>query len=245
MHSRYLDAVRQVIRHLEETQLEPIERAAELAVGALLNDGAVFCAEIGHGIQGDFLNRAGGLAALQPLAFGLNVNDPVAQCRSGRPRETEADREIETVRTALRTGNLRRGDVVLVGSVSGRNVRPVAMALTCAELGVRTVGLTSLAYTARVQPLHPSGKRLCDSVDVVIDIGAPYGDAAVEMPGLDTAVMPVSGIGFDLAGWMIWERVMAKMVEAGKPPTVFMSVNREGGQAYYESARKRFNELGY
>ncbi len=241
---RYLEAVRRVLRHLEETQADAIERAAHMVVDALLHEGAVFCSEIGHGIQGDFLNRAGGLAALQPLSFGLNVTDPVARCRADRPRELDANREIETVRAALRTGNLRRGDVVVVGSVSGRNVRPVEVALVCAEMGVRTVGMTSMDYTAKVEALHPSGKRLCEAVDVVIDIGAPYGDAAITLPGLDVTVMPVSGIGFDVAGWMIWERVMVMMVDAGKPPTVFMSVNREGGQAYYESARQRFNDLG-
>lgn len=245
MRFHYPEAVRKVVAHLENTQAEAIERAAQLVVGSLTADGAVFCSDIGHGIQGDFLNRAGGLAALQPLTFGLSVTDPVARCRAERPRPEPVNREIETVRVALRTGNLRAGDVVVAGSVSGRNVRPVELALVCRDLGIRTIGLTSLTYTARVEPLHPSGLRLCDVADVVVDIGAPYGDAAVDLPGLDVTVMPVSGIGFAVAGWMIWERVMTMMVDAGKPPTVFMSVNREGGQRYYERARERFNELGY
>ncbi|MBM3496320.1 MAG: sugar isomerase domain-containing protein, partial [Armatimonadetes bacterium] len=153
--------------------------------------------------------------------------------------------EGEAVRAALRTGNLRAGDVVVVGSVSGRNVRPVEIALVCRDIGVRTIGLTSMAYTARVEPLHPSGKRLCDAVDVAIDIGAPYGDAAMAIPGIEVAVGPVSGVGFAVAGWLIWERVMSRMGEAGQAPTVFMSVNREGGQDYYERARRQFGERGY
>jgi uncharacterized phosphosugar-binding protein len=242
---RYLEAVRAVLAHLEQTQTDAIDCAAELVASSLSKDGAVFCSEIGHGIQGDFLNRAGGMAALQPLTFGVSVHDPVAECRSGRPRTETANREIETVRVALKTGNLRAGDVVVAGSVSGRNVRPVEIALTCREMGVKTIGLTSMAYTANVAPLHPSGLRLCDAVDVAVDIGAPYGDAAVDIPGLDVRVMPVSGVGFAVAGWLIWERVMLRMVAAGQAPTVFMSVNREGGQAYYEHARKQYHERGY
>lgn len=257
----YPEAVRAVLTHLETTQVQNIECAAAMVIRALREGGAVFCSEVGHGIQGDFLNRAGGLAALQPLTFGFSLHDPVAACRADRPRQDDPNqarsagvpagradlpnREIEVVRLALRSGNLRSGDVVIVGSVSGRNVRPVEIALTCREIGAHTIGLTSLAYTREVTSLHPSGKRLCDAADVVVDIGAPYGDAAVAIPGMDVQVLPVSGVGFSVAGWMIWERVMAQMAGEGDPPTVFMSVNREGGQAYYENARRRYNERGY
>jgi len=245
MTFRYPQAVRQVLDHLERTQSESIERAADLVVQAYRNGGAVFCSEVGHGIQGDFLNRAGGLAALQPFSFSFAVQDAVPACLQERRKADGADRELETVRLAVRTSSLRAGDVMVIGSVSGRNRRPVELALTCRERGVRTIGMTSMAYTSQVASLHPSGKRLCDVVDVVVDIGAPYGDAAVEIPGMDIAVLPVSGVAFAVAGWMIWERVMSKMAAEGDPPTVFMSVNRPGGQEYYEAARRRLNERGY
>lgn len=245
MNFRYIDAVRRVLHHLEATQSENIERAAELVIGAYSRGGAVFCSEIGHGIQGDFLNRAGGLAALQPFTFSFSVQDSVPACLVERRRESALDRELEAVRLAVRSSNLRTGDVLLIGSVSGRNKRPVELALACREVGVRTIGLTATEYTQQVSSAHPSGKRLCDVVDVAVDIGAPYGDAAVEIPGLDVAVLPVSGVAFAVAGWMIWERVMTRMAAEGNPPTVFMSVNRPGGQEYYEAARRRLNERGY
>lgn len=245
MSFRYTGAVRAVLQHLETTQAESIEKVADIVINALRNHGAVFCSEIGHGIQGDFLNRAGGLAAVQPLSFSFSVHDPVAACLSNRPAPEPVDRELEATRLAVRSGNLRAGDVVLIGSVSGRNRRPVELALACHDAGVRTIGLTSMDYTMHVASLHPSGKRLCDVVDVVVDIGAPFGDAAVDIEGMDVSVLPVSGVAFATAGWMIWERVMTRMAEQGDPPTVFMSVNREGGQEYYENARRRYDERGY
>ncbi len=245
MTFEYTKAVRAVLNHLESSQAEAIERAADLVVHALRHGGAVFCSDIGHGIQGDFLNRAGGLAALQPFSFGFSLHDPVATCLKDRPTPSGVDREAETIRLAVRGGNLRPGDVVVIGSVSGRNLRPVELALACGEAGVRTIGMTSLAYTSQIESAHPSGKKLCDAVDVVIDIGAPYGDAAVEIPGVEIAVLPVSGVAFAIAGWMLWERVIARMAGEGDPPTVFMSVNRPGGKEYYENARNRYNERGY
>lgn len=242
---RYTAAVRGILEHLEGTQADNIEAAAGHIIHALTHQGAVFCSEIGHGIQGDFLNRAGGLAAVQFLNFGLSVTDPVADCLANRPDGQGIDREIETIRLAVRAGNLRAGDVVMVGSVSGRNIRPIELALACNEIGVHSVAFTSLTYTANVQSLHPSGKRLSEAAETVIDIGAPYGDAAMTIPGIDTEVGPVSGVSMAVAGWMIWERVMTRMADAGDPPTVFMSFNRAGGADYYARSREQYNKRGY
>lgn len=142
-------------------------------------------------------------AIMQALSFSFTINDPVPDCLKNRPQPLNFDREIESVRFALRAGNLRPGDLVAVGSVSGRNVRPVEIAIACRELGIKTIGFTSLAYTAKVTSAHPSGKKLADVVDVVIDNGAPFGDAAVSIAGYDFDLMPVSGVSMTVGGWLI------------------------------------------
>lgn len=133
----------------------------------------------------------------------------------------------------------------MLGSVSGKNRVPVELAIACRERGVKTIGLTSLAYTQQVESLHPSGKKLCDVVDVVLDNGAPYGDAAVEIPGYNHKLLPVSGVACAVIGHMLWGRVMEKMAENGKPATVFQSVNRPTGVADLQQAEKQYNERGY
>jgi uncharacterized phosphosugar-binding protein len=241
----YLNAVRGVLDHLERSQLPAIEQAVDLVIASITNGGAVYCSGIGHGNEADFINRAGGLAAVQPFSYSVNIKDPSAGCRRNRPRPEPFEQDLETVRFAVRASSLRAGDVMLLGSVSGRNRAPVELALTCRNLGIKVIGFTSLAYTARVQSLHPSGKRLHEVADVVIDNGAPYGDAAVAIPGFAERLLPVSGVACIVAGWMLWGRVMEKMAAAGNPPTVFMSVNREGGKEAYEKARAEFERRGY
>jgi uncharacterized phosphosugar-binding protein len=242
---KYLAAVRDLVEKLEQTQLEAVEQAADLIVASLTHGGAVFCSEIGHGNQGDFINRAGGLLAVQPFSFNVTIHSPVPECLAERPRQAPFDTESETVRLALRAGNVRPGDTLLISSVSGRNRRPVELALACREMGIHTIGFTSMEYTGTVASLHPSGKRLFEVVDVVLDNCAPYGDAAVEIPGYDFKLLPVSGVAMIIAGWMIWGRVMEKMAAAGNPPSVLMSINREGGQAYYDKTKAEYNKRGY
>jgi uncharacterized phosphosugar-binding protein len=241
----YLKAVRGILDFYEKGQMDTIERAADLVADSVLNGGTVHLAAIGHSNEHDFLNRAGGPAFLQPLTFSFNLQDPVAECHKNRPRPEPFDREIETVRLAIKGGNLRAGDVVAVGSVSGRNVRPVEIALACRELGIKVIGFTSLAYTAKVTSAHPSGKKLADVADVVVDNGAPYGDAAVSIPGYDFPLMPLSGVSMTVGGWLIWGRALEKMAARGTPASVFMSVNRPDGQAVYDKNKERYQKLGY
>ncbi|MCL5103841.1 MAG: sugar isomerase domain-containing protein [Armatimonadetes bacterium] len=242
---KYLEAVRAILSHLESTQLPRIEEAANIVAESLANGGAVFCAGIGHNNQDDFLGRAGGLAALQRFTYNVNIDAPVADCLTNRPRPEPFEMDLESVRFAVRASEIRAGDVVVVGSVSGRNRGPIELAIACREMGVRVIGITSMEYTSRVISTHPSGKKLFEVCDVVIDNGAPYGDAAVEIPGYDFNLLPVSGTSAIIVGWMLWGRVMENMAEAGNPPSVYMSINREGGQEYYEKTKSEYNRRGY
>ena len=242
---KYLDAVRDVLNHIEDSQQDAIDKAAEMVIESITNGGTVYVADIGHGIQGDFLSRAGGLACVQHFSLNFSVNANVAQCNKDRPRPEPFDRGIEVIRFAVKASNLREGDVMIVGSVSGKNVNPIELALACKAIGVKTIGMTSMEYTSQVESLHPSGKKLFEAVDVAIDNGAPFGDAAVEIPAYDFKLLPVSGVSMDVIGWCIWERVIEKMAEAGNPPSVYMSINREGGREYFNKSLAEFNRRGY
>ena len=183
--------------------------------------------------------------ALQRFAFQLHVDSPVADCLKKRPPAAGIDTVAETARLALKAGNVRPGDVMILSSVSGRSRGPTDLALACREMQVKVIGLTAMAYTAQVPSLHPSGQKLCDVADLVIDIQAPYGDAAVDVPGYSEKLLPVSGVAMTVIGWMIWGRVMEKMAAAGTPASAFISINRADGQAHYDKMRARYNERGY
>jgi len=241
----YLQAVREILDHIESTQAEAIDCAAGLVAHALTHGSIVYCYEIGHANQHDFLNRAGGLAAVQPFSFSFTVNDPTPECLKERPGGRPAERDLEAARLAVASSNMREGDVLMLGSVSGKNRIPVEVALACREIGVKVIAITSLTYTAKVESLHPSGMKLCDVGDVVIDNGAPYGDAACEIAGLEIPALPVSGVAALVIGWMIWEKTMEKMIAAGMPPTVLLSVNREGGPEFCQKMREQYEKRGY
>lgn len=240
----YLAKARAVLDHLEATQLPQVEAAAQLVVQAMRSGGVVYSSEVGHGIQWDYINRAGGLVAVQPYDFAIRHTAARPAC-SGPDPAAVPDADLLDVRHAVLHGPIRAGDVLLIASVSGKNRRPVEMALACRAKGVHTIGFTSLTYTAKVDSLHPSGKRLSEACDVVIDNGAPYGDAGLQIPGYAIPLVPMSGIGMVAAGWLIWSRVMELMAATGEPASVLLSQNRDGGPEHNDAARARYHQKGY
>ena len=69
----------------------------------------------------------------------------------------------------------------LIASNSGVNGSIVGMALKAKDHGHQVIAVTSLEHTNAVTPKHPSGKRLSEVADVVIDTLAPYGDTTMSI----------------------------------------------------------------
>ena len=65
---------------------------------------------------------------------------------------------------------------------------------------------------------HPDGKKLQDFADLVLDTGAPAGDAMVRIPGLDTPVAPGSTVGGCLLINAIKAEVAARLVAGATRP---------------------------
>jgi uncharacterized phosphosugar-binding protein len=113
------------------------------------------------------------------------------------------------------------------------------MALRARETGLATIGITSRAYSDGVASRHPSGRKLADLCDVVIDNAAPYGDAAVAIEGFPQKVAPLSTVtGCAIANAIAAETV-AELVRRGVQPPVFMSANLDGGDAFNRTAMER------
>lgn len=241
----YADAVREITGRIEDTQMEAIGEAAGAISRALADDGAFWVYNIGHGGERELTHRAGGLLATKIFSFGFNVSSPVADCLRGRPREEPVEPALEQVQLAVRASEMRPGDVLMVASVSGRTLRTVELARAASEAGLTVIGLTSLEYTAQIESDHPSGAKLCDVADIVIDNCAPFGDACLEAEAYDHAVLPISGVAHVVIGWMVCAEVIDRMTQTGTPPHVYMSVNRPGGREHNEQAEREYNELGY
>lgn len=146
----------------------------------------------------------------------------------------------------LRNFDLSPRDSALVISSSGCNLVPIEMAALFRERGIRVVAIVSLEHLRASASKDPSGRKLSDVADLVLDTGAPVGDAMVSIDGLGTPVAPGSTVGGCLLINGIKAEVAARLTAAGQPPKVLTAGALVGAaratelfeSAYDEHARR-------
>ena len=171
--------------------------------------------------------RTGGLAVINPIFFpGFMLNTRPITMTSALERVPGLGKTI------LTQNHVGEGDLLIIHSVSGRNTVPVEMAIEAKAMGVRTVCITNLEYSNGVTSRHPSGKRLFEVCDLVIDNCGEKGDAAVKLDGLEEKIGPTStAVGTAILNALVIEAV-EKMIADGIVPPVFMSANLDGGDEH-------------
>jgi uncharacterized phosphosugar-binding protein len=245
LQSDYLRRVRELLDELESRSAETIDAAAGAITEALVAGNEFYVSPMGHGNEGDFLHRAGGLVASQPFSFSFNVRDRIDGIERERERAEPFDAGLETARLAVRSSHMRAGDCLITGSVSGRSSGPISLALAAREIGATAIGITSVEYSSQVASTHPSGQRLMDVCDIVVDNCVPYGDAGLEVEGLPERIIPMSGVATITACWMIHAGVVEKLLARGLQPSFFLSLNRPEGPEFNRQMREQFNRQGY
>ncbi|MBM3441592.1 MAG: sugar isomerase domain-containing protein [Bacteroidetes bacterium] len=139
----------------------------------------------------------------------------------------------------LRNFDIAAIDSALLISSSGTSTVAVEMAeIFCAQ-GVKVVGIVSKRHSDTSASKRADGRRLGDFCHILLDSGAPVGDAMVQVEGLDTPVAPGSTIGSCMLVNCIKAELAAMLTAAGQPPTVLTAANvvsAERSQQLFQSA---------
>lgn len=146
----------------------------------------------------------------------------------------------------LRNFDIISIDSALIISSSGCNVVPVEMAELLRNKGVKVVAILTKEHSLKSRSKRADGKKLGDFADLVLDTGAPVGDAMVSIDGLETPVSPGSTIGGAAIVNSIKAEVARRLTDAGQPPKVLSGAAVVGEQkaielfegAYDEHARR-------
>ena len=222
----YIAGVLACIEKAYDTQTDRITDAAKLIADATEAKNNVWIFGCSHAgiIAEEAFYRSGGMVTINPIMFpGFMLNTrPVTMT-------SKLERLPGLAKIIAEENNLRRGDVLLIHSVSGRNTVPVELAAEAAAMGVRTIALTNLDYSRSVSSRAPSGKRLFEVCDIVIDNCGCVSDASVEIPGLPEKIGPTSTtVGAAIVNALIIDAV-EMLIARGVVPPVFMSANIDGG----------------
>ena len=240
---RYFEAILSILEKLRDEERSSIEAASEACARSIANGGIIFIHDTGHIINHELVARAGGLVGLTPFSFDLNTG----QANSFRSRDPSNQPPPigEIIALALRKANAKAGDILIIGSVSGKTFGPVELAIQAKKAGLTVIAVTSTEHSRALESEHTSGKRLFEACDIVIDNHAPPGDAILEIDGLDRKVCPASGICAVVSMWAMTAGIVEKLIAMDKIPSIYRSVNLPGGLEDVRKVEEEYAKRGY
>ena len=235
----YINIVADTVKRAYAEQTDVIAAAAALLAETVENKKNVFVFGCSHAgiIAEEVFYRTGGLAVINPIFF------PAMMLNTRPVTMTSALERVPGIgKTIFEKNSIKKDDLLILHSVSGRNTVPVEMALTAKENGVKTVCITNLNYSRSVTSRHPGGKRLFEVCDIVIDNKGEVGDAAVTVDGLPEKIGPTStAVGAALINAIVIDAVN-KMIKDGIVPPVLMSANLDGGDEHNALIFKEYKD---
>ncbi|GAA1627411.1 sugar isomerase domain-containing protein [Nonomuraea maheshkhaliensis] len=229
------------IAHLVRTIPEDpeITRAADLFTKSLTAGGIIQAFGSGHSeaVAMEIAGRAGGLVPTNRLA----LRDIVLYGDAPRSEldRYDLERDPSIARTILDLAPVQPHDLFVIISNSGVNGVVVELAGLVKERGHDLIAITSRAHGAASTSRHPSGRKLTDLADVVLDNHAPYGDAVLPLPG-GGATGAVSTITSALLAQLVVTRTVRNLLEAGEVPPVYLSANVPEGDAHNLGLEARY-----
>jgi uncharacterized phosphosugar-binding protein len=236
----YLDQARDLLATVEN-QITGIRLAADWFAQTILTGRMVHVFGSGHSriMVEEMWPRYGSFPGFNPIVeLSLSFHNLVVGA-NGQRQAMFLENVSGLAERILRNFALRPTDSALVVSSSGCNLVPVEMAEGFQKRGLKVVVIVSRRHSEASPSKHPAGKKLQDFADLVLDTGAPPGDAMVRVPGLDTPVSPGSTVGGCLLVNAIKAEVAARLTAAGAPPKVLSAaaiVGAERATELFESA---------
>ncbi len=252
----YLEKSRGLIDQVMAQRPE-IHRTADLFAKTILAGRMVHLFGSGHSriLVEEMWPRYGSFPGFNPIVeLSLSFHNLVVGA-NGQRQAMFLENVSGLAERILRNFDLKNIDSALVVSSSGCNVVPIEMASEFSQRGVKVVSIISRAHSDASVSRHPSGKKLQDFSHIVLDTGAPIGDAMIEIPGLPTPVAPGSTVGGCLLVNCIKAEVALRLTQADQIPHVLTAGALVGGEratelfeaAYDEHARrlaKLYENLG-
>ena len=239
---QYYETLDKLIEKVRTTQRDNIIKAGEMIAESVENGGNIYLSGICHSIENDVIYRGGGPIFYKHFSWNMNVE------RQGRNRDrSDIDQSLWGMAAyALKMSNMRPGDVLMVSSVSGRTVSAVDLAYEAKKMGIKVIAFTSMEYTTTVDPVHPSGKRLYEMVDIAMDNCAPAAEAMMKVPGIEAHYAAASGIACDILLWSMTTVAVETMLKHGKTPGILKSANFPGGNDYNKTViEPHYDEFGW
>src|SRR5438874_1884320 len=194
---RFYHAALGQLQSLLTAQRDALAQAAALCTDAIAHDGLVHLFGCGHSrmLCEEMTPRQGCFVGWHTIVeLALTFHNPIVG-PNGLRQSLHLEKTAGYAEQILRNFAFGPRDVLIVISTSGIREVIVEMVEGARRRGLKVIGVASAAPRAQAKPAHPSGRRLPDVCDLILDNGAPVGDSLLELEGAPGRTGPFSTVG--------------------------------------------------
>src|SRR5713226_7416415 len=231
----YHDALTR-LQQLLEPQRAALDRAAALCTTAIAEDGLVHVFGCGHSrmLCEEMTPRQGCFVGWHTIVeLALSFHNLIVG-PNGLRQSLHLEKTPGYAEQILRNFAFGPKDVLIVISTSGIREVIIEMADGAKQRGLSVIALLSKAHCEQAKPAHPSGKKLTDVADVVLDNGAPIGDSLLAIEGCKNRTGPFSTLGGALVMNMLRCEVAQRLMDRGIEPVFLPSHQFVGNRSVEE-----------
>ncbi len=239
----YLTKCQELIKQVSSQQ-EKILEAANLFAGSILSGRMVHVFGSGHSriMVEEMWPRYGSFPGFNPIVeLALTFHNLVVGA-NGQRQAMFLENVTGFASQILRNFDVTNQDTALIISSSGCNIVPIELAELFQQKGIKTVGIISKKHSEASTSKRADGRKLQDYSDVVLDSGAPVGDAMITIKNLATPVAPGSTIGSCMIINCIKAEVANLLTQAGHPPKVLTAGAVVGAEKAAELFQSAYDE---
>src|SRR6058998_3563962 len=224
------------MKQLLDGQRDALEQAATLCTEAIAQDGLVHLFGCGHSrmLCEEMTPRQGCYVGWHTIVeLGLTFHNLIVG-PNGLRQSLHLEKTLGYAEQILRNFAFGPHDVLIVISTSGIREVIIEMAEGARQRGLSVIGVVSRAHCDQARPAHPSGKKLLDVADVILDNGAPVGDSLLDIEGCKNRTGPFSTVGGAMLMNMLRCEVAQRLMDRGIEPVFLPSHQFVGSRSVEE-----------
>lgn len=228
----YLKSLVDILNKINDTQKDKLSAASEMVADVIKNDGIIYIFGCGHShlIGLDCFYRAGGLVNVSA------VLDTDLMLHNGASKSSKMEKMSGIAECVFERYCITDKDLLIIVSTSGKNAVPVEMAQTASKNGIKNIAVVSSAYFSDKKDTS----MLYECTDMYIDNCVPYGDAVINITGVEAKMGSVS----TTASSFILQTILTEGADiagkSGANPLVYMSGNVKGGAEFNKKLIRKY-----
>ncbi len=241
-----------LLEELCASQGDALAHAADLCAARIAKGGLIFLFGSGHSrmMCEEMTPRQGGFVGFYALVEQALSNHATIVGPNGLRAALHLERCTGYAEKILESFRFGPHDAFIIISTSGVRSIIIDMALGAKQRGMPVIGVVSRRHGENSTSDHPSGKKLVDIADIILDNQCPAGDCIIKLDNLDWKTGPTSTVTGGMLMNMLRVEVAERLLARGTTPTILPSHQFVGEvsaeeqlKVFYEAYRKSLVHL--